>query len=267
MGILDIGFGTSEVSACLHADGWTNVTAIDTSVVAVTRARSARRHQGRSELQFLQMDACKMDEIPEKSFDAVLDKALLDTLVTGGHAFPRVRDMLGEVYRVLRPGGVYFCVSHSAAATRLPYLAHDSSKPWRIEVARVEKSFLARTDVVPEDEVPDDVGGGFFHIYVCTKPPVPEAEHSLTKAPESGASRSLLAPDPEVTAHARSDDAQGIGAPLDSGSPEMAASSTLMPVADQAEQDEQDEPYDDTEALEPLGEIGDDVGDDFGDAF
>lgn len=184
--ILDIGFGTSEMPACLHADGWTNVTAIDTSVVAVTRARNARRHNGRSELQFLQMDACKT-EFPEKCFDAVIDKALLDTLVTGGHAFPRVRDMLAEVYRILRPGGVYFCVSHSAAATRLPYLAHDSSKQWRIEVARIEKAPPARTE--PEDEVPDDVGGGYFHVYICTKPPASDAEPSLMIAPDPAASR------------------------------------------------------------------------------
>lgn len=192
--ILDIGFGTSEVPACLHADGWTNVTAIDTSVVAVTRARSARRHQGRSELQFLQMDACKT-EFPEKCFDAVIDKALLDTLVTGGHSFPRVRDMLAEVYKLLRPGGVFFCVSHSAVATRLPYLTHDSSKPWRIEVARVEKAQPQTAENLPKDEVPDDAGGGFFHIYICTKPPIPRP-----------------------------------GARKDASSPEMKASSTLMPV-------------------------------------
>jgi len=168
--ILDMGFGTSEVPACLHADGWTNVTAIDTSVVAVTRARSARRHLGRSELQFLQMDACKT-EFPEKCFDAVIDKALLDTLATGGHAFPRVRDMLSEVYKLLRPGGVFFCCSHAAPATRLPYLAHDSTKPWRIEVARVEKN-QARPDEEGYDALQDDAGGGFFHIYICTKPPI-----------------------------------------------------------------------------------------------
>lgn len=206
--ILDVGFGASELPSCLHADGWTNVTAIDTSVVAVTRARSARRHHGRSELQFLQMDACKTD-FPEKCFDAVIDKALLDTLVTGGHAFPRARDMLSEVYRVLRPSGVFFCVSHSALATRLPYLAHDPTKPWRIEVARVEKAY-ARPSEDEEDtgeDFPDDAGGGFFHIYICTKPPIPPKPRD-----------SVL---PE--------------APKDATSPEMPASSSLMPVDEAGE--------------------------------
>merc|ERR1719183_2572286 len=114
--------------------------------------------------------------------------------------------MLSEVYKLLRPGGVYFCVSHSAAATRLPYLAHDSSKPWRIEVARVEKANSRPQEDAAgllDDELPDDAGGGFFHIYICTKPPIPrpraEARAARAKAKEAG-------------------------------SPEMPASSELMPV-------------------------------------
>jgi len=188
--ILDIGFGTSEVPACLHADGWINVTAIDTSVVAVTRARSARRHNGRSELQFLQMDACKT-EFPDECYDAIIDKALLDTLVTGGHAFPRVRDMLSEVYRLLRPGGRFFCVSHAAPSTRLPYLAHDSAKPWRIEVAHMEKDGGNRA---PDDEVPDDAGGGYFHIYICTKSPSEDGGSADSAGEESPDSPGGLSP-------------------------------------------------------------------------
>jgi len=209
--ILDLGFGTSEVAACLHADGWTNVTAVDTSVVAVTRARSARRHRARTELQFLQMDACKM-EFPEECFDAVIDKALLDTLVTGGHSFPRARDMLSEVYRLLRPGGVFFCVSHAAVATRLPYLAHDTSKPWRIEVVRVAKTRI-QEEGIPDDELPDDAGGGYFHIYICTKPPIPNADAYGEDGP-------LQDGDDISEEH---EDAESGGM-----SPEMPASSTMM---------------------------------------
>lgn len=228
--ILEIGFGTSELPARLHADGWVNITAIDTSVVAVTRARSARRHNDRKELQFLQMDACKM-EFPDECFNAVIDKALLDTLVTGGHAFPRVRDMLSEVYRILTPGGMFFCISHAGPSTRLPYLAHDSAKPWKIEVAYLEKDSSAK----PQDDGPDDAGGGYFHVYICTKPPLDAEDPG-----ESG------------------DDVDGEGLI----SPEMVATSELVSgtkeqnlgqVGDQLE-DPEAEDYDAEQS--PLGALG-----------
>lgn len=185
--ILDVGFGTSEIPACLHADGWTNVTGIDTSVAAVSRARSARRHAGRSELQFLQMDVCKMT-FPEPCFHAVIDKALLDTLVCGGHGFPRARDMLSEVYRVLRPGGVYFLITHAGAATRLPYLTMDPKKPWRIEVARLEKSQCAPIEGIADEDPPEDAGAGFFHVFICTKPSPSENLGMFEQGVEAAAS-------------------------------------------------------------------------------
>jgi len=246
--ILDLGFGTSEVAACLHADGWTNVTAVDTSVVAVTRARSARRHRARTELQFLQMDACKM-EFPEECFDAVIDKALLDTLVTGGHSFPRARDMLSEVYRLLRPGGVFFCVSHAAVATRLPYLAHDASKPWRIEVVRVAKTRI-QEEGIPDDELPDDAGGGYFHIYICTKPPIPDdISEENDDAQSGGMSPEMPASSTMMGVEAKPVDASAAGPTYDD---EPSAPAALAPADDRFEQ-----PARSAEAVDDIGNLDD----------
>jgi len=161
--VLDLGFGMSELPSRLHGDGWTKVTAIDYSPAAVSRARGARRHAGLSELKFLQMDACKLT-FPNESFDVVIDKALFDTVVCSGFAFTRATELLSEVYRVLKPSGLYFLVSHAGVAVRLPYLAHDPSKPWRIELVRMEKAELDCDDQLA------DGGSGFYHIYICTKP-------------------------------------------------------------------------------------------------
>lgn len=248
--ILDLGFGTSEVAACLHADGWTNVTAVDTSVVAVTRARSARRHRARTELQFLQMDACKM-EFPEECFDAVIDKALLDTLVTGGHSFPRARDMLSEVYRLLRPGGVFFCVSHAAVATRLPYLAHDASKPWRIEVVRVAKTRI-QEEGIPDDELPDDAGGGYFHIYICTKPPIPDdISEENDDAQSGGMSPEMPASSTMMGMEAKPVDASAAGPTYDD---EPSAPAALAPADSRFEQ-----PASSPEAVDDIGNLDDDA--------
>jgi len=164
--LLDLGCGTSEMAACLYADGWKNVIGIDTSVVAVNKARGARRHTGRHELQFLQMDACNL-EFPDECFHAIIDKACFDTIVTGGHAFPRGRAMLSEVHRVLKPGGVFILVSHAGVNARLPWLALDSSWGWKIEVAKLPKPFptmIAYDGVMKRDTVSD-----FFYVYICTK--------------------------------------------------------------------------------------------------
>lgn len=176
--ILDIGSGTSEVPVQLYEDGWRNVIGIDTSVVAAARAQGARRHAGKPELQFLQMDACSLD-FPDECFHAVFDKALLDTLTTGGHAFLRVKAMLSEVRRVLKPGGVYILVSHAGVGARLPYLTLDPGWDWRIEVAKLPKPppgpLVAKGADLGEEGAEEGsteiyASSGFFHVYVCTMP-------------------------------------------------------------------------------------------------
>lgn len=162
--ILDVGCGTSEVAACLHADGWTAVTGVDVSSSAIQYARNAWWHENRPELQFLHMDACDLT-FSDASFHAVLDKATLDCLACDSQPFLRVTALLAEIYRVLQPGGVYFLVSHAGPAARLPYLACDHDRPWRIEHASIPKY-----QVTAGEDATTDGGGGFFHVYICTKP-------------------------------------------------------------------------------------------------
>eukprot|EP00927_Polykrikos_kofoidii_P037874 TRINITY_DN32086_c0_g1_i1.p1 TRINITY_DN32086_c0_g1~~TRINITY_DN32086_c0_g1_i1.p1 ORF type:complete len:327 (-),score=33.58 TRINITY_DN32086_c0_g1_i1:21-1001(-) len=164
--ILDVGCGTSELASCLWAEGWKNVIGIDTSSVAVTRARGALRHADRPELQFLQMDACKLD-FPDNCFHVVIDKALFDTIITGGHAFPLGRAMLNEAYRVLRPGGIFFLVSLGDVASRLPWLSLEATWGWRIEVARLPRHL----PICLKRESAHEYGAmsESFFVYICTK--------------------------------------------------------------------------------------------------
>jgi len=175
--LLYVGCGTSELPAKLYEDGWRNVVGVDTSVVAVTRARGAGHHAGRHELQFLQMDACGGLEFPDGCFHVVIDKALLDTLATGGHAYVRIRALLAEVHRVLKPGGVYILISHGSAAVRLPWLLLEPTWGWRIEAARLPRPAPAVLTASLAAEGDDEdvfagcaAGGAFFYFYVCTKP-------------------------------------------------------------------------------------------------
>eukprot|EP00440_Ansanella_granifera_P062970 gb/GFBE01068283.1/.p1 GENE.gb/GFBE01068283.1/~~gb/GFBE01068283.1/.p1 ORF type:complete len:317 (+),score=56.45 gb/GFBE01068283.1/:1-951(+) len=180
--ILDVGSGMSEVPACLFNDGWQFVTAIDSSAEAVRLAKSHPQHASKHEMQFLQMDVCSLD-FPDECFDVVLDKATFDTLVSSSIAEIRSEAMLSEVFRVLKPGGIYLMVSHSGPARRLRYLAKDARRPWKVELARLPrpKPSLAgdRTDrgvgqadadaAEGMDAAANESAGTCFYVYLCTK--------------------------------------------------------------------------------------------------
>eukprot|EP00931_Biecheleriopsis_adriatica_P124323 TRINITY_DN99455_c0_g1_i1.p1 TRINITY_DN99455_c0_g1~~TRINITY_DN99455_c0_g1_i1.p1 ORF type:complete len:286 (+),score=62.49 TRINITY_DN99455_c0_g1_i1:15-872(+) len=181
--ILDLGCGASEIPSRLFADGWHFVTAIDSSAEAIRLAKKHPRHLQKQEMQFLQMDVCCLD-FPDECFDAVLDKATFDTIVTSGTS-ERPDAMLAEVYRVLKPGGVFLMVTHSGPARRLCYLAKDSSRPWKIEVARLAKGKTGslQTDAgVPTLGASEETGGAesssaCCFAFLCTKlTPTPKVE-------------------------------------------------------------------------------------------
>jgi len=46
------------------------------------------------------------------SFDCVIDKAVLDALACGPQKKVYVDKMVSEIYRVLKPDGVYISVTH-----------------------------------------------------------------------------------------------------------------------------------------------------------
>lgn len=166
--LLETGCGTSELAAWLYCQGWRNITGVDASVAAITRARGARRHATRPELQFVNMDACHMS-FPDSCFDAVYEKALFDTLVTGGQAIARAVQYLDEVHRVLRHGGVFIFVSHAGLAVRLPWLVFNPAWTWSIEVCKLPKPPPPCVGGEGDGIDGDTSHSNFFHVYVLTK--------------------------------------------------------------------------------------------------
>ena len=71
-------------------------------------------------LDMQEMDVTAM-EYENNTFDVVIDKSTLDALAcTTGGAAAVMRDMVLEIYRVLKPGGVYICVSFGTPNVRWP---------------------------------------------------------------------------------------------------------------------------------------------------
>ncbi|GAB2295361.1 hypothetical protein Dimus_029532 [Dionaea muscipula] len=105
-------------------DGYEKITNINISLVVMRK-----KHEHMHQLKYLQMDASDMSFFPNDSFDGVIDKGTLDSLLVrsiylqkyivnvvliskcGVDAPISVARMLAEVCRLLKPGGIYMLVT------------------------------------------------------------------------------------------------------------------------------------------------------------
>ncbi len=76
--------------------------------------RLAAKSKGYTELQYDVMDVREMT-YPSESFDLVIDKSTIDSLMCSDNPLIYVSRMICEGYRVLREGGYYFTVSYSGS--------------------------------------------------------------------------------------------------------------------------------------------------------
>eukprot|EP00466_Bigelowiella_natans_P021248 jgi/Bigna1/82895/fgenesh1_pg.99_\ len=105
--ILVIGCGLSELSHGLYKDGFFFITNIDFSEEAI-RIMQDRSHNQFKKMSWQVLDVTDMHSIQNKSYDVVIDKGLMDSMLM--------------VYRVLKPGGTFFQFSAERPETRLSVL-------------------------------------------------------------------------------------------------------------------------------------------------
>lgn len=137
--LLIIGCGNSSLSADLYDSGYTNNVSIDISDVAI-RQMKEKYSKLRPDMQFLQMDACKM-EYSDDLFNVVLDKGTVDALTPrgGNGTILKLCAVLGEVARVLKVGGRFVCISllqKHVLTSVLNWFLADRSWAWVIRFHR-----------------------------------------------------------------------------------------------------------------------------------
>jgi SAM-dependent methyltransferase len=120
--VLIVGCGNSRLGEALYDCGITNITSIDCSKSVIHLMQLRNRSEGRLSMKFQVMDYCNMP-FPDRSFDIVLDKNVLDVLMS----IPKdenkaATDAVRHVARVLKPGGVYMMLSYAKSSTRFPIL-------------------------------------------------------------------------------------------------------------------------------------------------
>lgn len=161
--VLHVGIGNSTMAEEMHDDaGFVHQLAVDFSapVVASMAARSVAA--GRAGVAYAAMDVRRL-ALREASFDAVLDKATLDALVSArgapGAGEAAAGRLVAEAQRVLRRGGAFVCVSFGAPSSRLALLR-------RVVWAAVDTTRVCRPGF---QWLPDEDASKWHWIYVCTK--------------------------------------------------------------------------------------------------
>ncbi|XP_022632774.1 endothelin-converting enzyme 2 isoform X2 [Vigna radiata var. radiata] len=153
--ILMVGCGNAVMSEDMVKDGYEHITNIDISSVAIEMMR--RKYEYIPQLKYLQMDVRDMSLFPDESFDGVIDKGTLDSLmITYGDPTVRMPHLSRPVfnwkimlYNIPRPG---FQKPESSTPSRKSYL---------------EPIPLSEKGLLPADFVLEDPDSHF--IYVCKK--------------------------------------------------------------------------------------------------
>lgn len=107
--VLHPGCGNSNLPDDLWKAGYRNIVSVDNceNVIQYMEARSRRKR--RDGLVWKVMDAIELSDFASGTFDLVIDKTFLDTLTCSGSG--HVRRYLAAVLRVLKPGGVFLCLT------------------------------------------------------------------------------------------------------------------------------------------------------------
>ncbi|GMI01971.1 hypothetical protein TrLO_g8149 [Triparma laevis f. longispina] len=158
--ILIPGCGNSSLGADLYDEGYINVTNIDTSSVVINQMND--KYADREEMEYTVMDATNLEFLPDACFNLVIDKGMFDSQLCGERNITNVECVTKEMYRVLKPGGIYLCISHGVPNTRMTYL-NPKTLNWQVEFRKIAK---------PMVENGHEVQGPSDHhfLYICRKP-------------------------------------------------------------------------------------------------
>ncbi|KMZ62419.1 Methyltransferase-like protein [Zostera marina] len=177
--LLVVGCGNSVFGENMVADGYQDIYNIDISSVVIEAMK--KKYSIEPAQKFVQMDVRDMSSFRDDSFDGVIDKGTLDSIMCGSNAKENAKKMLKEVGRILKDSGVYILITYGDPTSRF-YLLKEQ-KSWNINlhvIERIETQLdKPRWDLIKP--VPMKKDGSFdslsilgknaevHYIYVCTK--------------------------------------------------------------------------------------------------
>jgi ubiquinone/menaquinone biosynthesis C-methylase UbiE len=159
--ILNIGCGNSRMSEEMYEDGYEDITNIDFSnkVISQMEERCKSKYP---KMIFKIMDVCEMKNFENSSFNTVIDKGTLDSILCSDTPIPSSEKMLSEIYRILTPGGNYICISYGDSDHRKKYFQKQNWAQFTCE-----KIIKPATSNNPPDE---NDPKNYHFIYTMVKP-------------------------------------------------------------------------------------------------
>ena len=146
----------------MFKDGFSKITDMDASPLVVKQMKQYYLDHDIA-IPYEHCDLKKMTNFKDAQFDAVIDKGTLDCILCGDRSQKNVKFALGEIYRVLKPGGVYVCVSYGTREQREDYF---NRLDWHLVVHRIAKTTIEKASVV-QKEIREQTN--FTWVYVMTK--------------------------------------------------------------------------------------------------
>ncbi|XP_059289453.1 uncharacterized protein LOC132042966 [Lycium ferocissimum] len=133
--VLIVGCGNSAFSEGMVDDGYEDVVNVDISSVVIEAMQ--KKYSDRPQLKYMKMDTRDMSCFEGGSFDGVVDKGTLDSILCGQSSQQNAAKMLSEVGRVLKDKGVYILITYGTPVFRLPLLRN--SCLWSIKLHVIDK--------------------------------------------------------------------------------------------------------------------------------
>jgi len=133
--ILMVGCGNSLCSEKMIDDGYKNIINIDLSQMVIDQMID--RNSSIPSLKYSKMDVRKMD-FPDKSFDTVIDKGTLDSILSVKGSIANAELMCEEVSRVLHDGGKFLEITYGEPKRRMMHLDNEKFN-WTIETFTIPK--------------------------------------------------------------------------------------------------------------------------------
>ncbi|OHT03781.1 Menaquinone biosynthesis methyltransferase [Tritrichomonas foetus] len=125
---IDIGCGNSPMTSDLLKDGFEKVVGFDISSVVIESNR--KKFSDEKRLEWVIGNVLNLSTFEAESFDAVFDKGTFDCLATTGLSNLQVSQFFTNIFRILKPGGVFVEISFGTPKTRQMFV-NNSIEGWK----------------------------------------------------------------------------------------------------------------------------------------
>ena len=148
----------------MYDDGYQYITNIDLSPTVVKSMQDIYAEKC-PHITYKHMDM-KALNYDNGHFDAVIDKAAIDSVFCGDGAAAGVEQSINEIHRVLSPNGVFISVTYGPEEKRAHFY-NKADYNWNVTVKGISKPTIPPSQTTIINEYKEDKG--FHWVYICEK--------------------------------------------------------------------------------------------------